>query len=853
MPLTIMDPKHTTSLAPPRTSSVIDDSDDLFAEADEPPDGKRSNLSALLVANDFTFGKANSRVFERRESLLTRQLHSEAEQTDEEPIENPPRAMSTQSTRSTASMADLTSDDGHSVPSPAISPPFPPTLLPAGLPATSKLPADEPRVVIVDDRVAPKVADNASEQTVEANLGRKRCISFACGGNKTVRPPTSQPREAEPAAPTAATTEAPPQRKCSLKFVCPTRNTVEAKANGRPTTPKRRGSPAPVERRQSSEAAPLPTKHRDSDSTLRHPSPKATRKSPSITTTSATPTTPKLVRKYSNDSNESNDASEAVRFHEFASSDDEPDEWCQESTAYRSRLTINDTLQKENIIRKACEEVEEEAVDDDADEEAQLDDDGEDDIDDENVEDDDDIVEEDDEDSDEGFRTDDEGGFAETDSEGEDSDADWWTPGGHAALSTAATSVEHMERVFSQISTDDLVGASSAGSPGSDHLTKHMSMRPPRRHNHHAVPIHREPDASDLPDSTDFVCGTLDEDRPMEQAFLDSMKQREAAKHKARPQDIDPTFPTSDPELDEEDDDDLVDPDESEDENDLMMHGELDEIDGEATLRRRASPRPGQRSTRRSRSPAPLKPKVTARSPKPPTRRNTKSPPPPTARAKSPAPPKRQNSMRAKSPAPPKRQNSIRAKSPAPPKRRNSIMRSPPPPVRRNAARSPAPTARKLFGPSPTRPRSPAPGVQIPSPANTRLTSPAAGVHFLAIPPGLAGRPPPITQASSLPRGGDNMLSRLQPFHAADDADDVDGEPETPHGAPKRGAIDIVKGLEKKRQRRKEKLYQKACAKAAAKGEKAYKVKPGKGAERMREVGLELQRYRGKGEHIISM
>lgn len=69
----------------------------------------------------------------------------------------------------------------------------------------------------------------------------------------------------------------------------------------------------------------------------------------------------------------------------------------------------------------------------------------------------------------------------------------------------------------------------------------------------------------------------------------------------------------------------------------------------------------------------------------------------------------------------------------------------------------------------------------------------------------------------------------------------------------KRGAIDIVKGLEKKRLRRKEKMHQKACAKAAAKGEKQYKVKPGKGCERMREVGLELQRYKGKGEHILSV
>jgi hypothetical protein len=117
---------------------------------------------------------------------------------------------------------------------------------------------------------------------------------------------------------------------------------------------------------------------------------------------------------------------------------------------------------------------------------------------------------------------------------------------------------------------------------------------------------------------------------------------------------------------------------------------------------------------------------------------------------------------------------------------------------------------------------------------------------------------PTLSQvASSLPRGGEFVLSRLNSFNISED-----DEPETPSAEtesaankdlPKRGAIDIVKGLEKKRQRRREKMLQKAAAKAATKGEKAYKVKPGKGAERMREVGLELQRYRGKGEHIISM
>jgi hypothetical protein len=117
----------------------------------------------------------------------------------------------------------------------------------------------------------------------------------------------------------------------------------------------------------------------------------------------------------------------------------------------------------------------------------------------------------------------------------------------------------------------------------------------------------------------------------------------------------------------------------------------------------------------------------------------------------------------------------------------------------------------------------------------------------------LASRPQ-LTHTASLPRGGGFTLGKphsLRP-DLEEEEDDAAGLA-NPGDLPKRGAIDIFKGLEKKRQRRKEKLYQKACAKAAAKGEKAYKVKPGRGAERMREVGLELQRYHGKGEHILSL
>lgn len=136
------------------------------------------------------------------------------------------------------------------------------------------------------------------------------------------------------------------------------------------------------------------------------------------------------------------------------------------------------------------------------------------------------------------------------------------------------------------------------------------------------------------------------------------------------------------------------------------------------------------------------------------------------------------------------------------------------------------------------------------SPPNTRRSSPVSSAikmdtHVLA-------SRPQLTHTASLPRGG-FKLGKLSKFHIDHD-EGSDTERNTNAGeVPKRGAIDIYKGLEKKRQRRKEKLYQKMCAKAAAKGEKAYKVKPGKGAERMRELGLELQRYHGKGEHILSM
>ena len=114
----------------------------------------------------------------------------------------------------------------------------------------------------------------------------------------------------------------------------------------------------------------------------------------------------------------------------------------------------------------------------------------------------------------------------------------------------------------------------------------------------------------------------------------------------------------------------------------------------------------------------------------------------------------------------------------------------------------------------------------------------------------LAGRPNLLTHTSSLPKGGSVKISKLASIASDDDESTDVGRNTT---VPKRGAIDIVKGLERKRQRRKEKLFQKMCAKAAAKAEKSHRVKPGKGCERMREVGLGLQQWHGKAEHILSL
>ncbi|EKG16651.1 hypothetical protein MPH_06105 [Macrophomina phaseolina MS6] len=239
------------------------------------------------------------------------------------------------------------------------------------------------------------------------------------------------------------------------------------------------------------------------------------------------------------------------------------------------------------------------------------------------------------------------------------------------------------------------------------------------------------------------------------------------------PQDIDPTFPTSDPEMDEEDEDDEVDPAAEDSDEHMLMHGQLDRIDDVEGR--------GRRRTGAKRSPIPS------------------------------------------------------------PKR----LRSPPPPVKRGQAhRSPPP--RRLFGQSPKRLRSPPPASRLRSPPPTRRTSllvagreQEAKIQFVGMDQG-----PPPTVVASLPRPPTL-------FHQVSYDEDEEGD--STNDTLKRGPMDIKAGTALKRQRRKEKLYQKHCRKACKKEER--RPAPGKGAERMREVGMGLAAWRGKKAtpvHVLS-
>ncbi|KAF8545437.1 hypothetical protein BDD12DRAFT_800495 [Trichophaea hybrida] len=368
------------------------------------------------------------------------------------------------------------------------------------------------------------------------------------------------------------------------------------------------------------------------------------------------------------------------------------DSWTNQPIDKTRLLRVDDVLRKEKDIRKLSEEAEAEALQEegeDEDEDDVLDDDGadEDDQDDysEEFQDDEDDEDEDDYDGESGNETDNEEGFASDD----DSDDE-----GFFGL--------------------------------------HPPMMPPRPVPFLASsPRQIRSSTPELPDSTDFVCGTFDEDKPLEQAYLSCLEERKRSKHKATPQDIDPSFPTS----------------------------ESEDSDGEpeprhiAKVNRDDSSSDGNQSRgRRAQSGA-----ATAHSP-------------PRGRVHSPAPVRRTGL--AHSPAP-----SRRIPSPAPPSRRGSRVLSPAPPVRRRT-------------------------------------------HFQT-----GGN---IVRSRSLPRNP-RFAHRGKSFKIHSDA--ASPQKATRPVFIRRGAMDIVKGLEKKRERRKARFGRK---------DRDELWKAGEGVEKMRELGLEI-------------
>ena len=107
----------------------------------------------------------------------------------------------------------------------------------------------------------------------------------------------------------------------------------------------------------------------------------------------------------------------------------------------------------------------------------------------------------------------------------------------------------------------------------------------------------------------------------------------------------------------------------------------------------------------------------------------------------------------------------------------------------------------------------------------------------------LAGRPG-LTDTKSLPRPAVMFCHKQgRNHHRVSEDDDIHV----------RGAIDIVKGLEKKRLRRKEKFDRNYCKRARRGMIPERKAVPGRGAERMKELGLLMAGKKDPGNYVLSV
>ncbi|PTB75781.1 hypothetical protein M440DRAFT_1439439 [Trichoderma longibrachiatum ATCC 18648] len=665
---------------------------DLVEDLDEPPELRLY----MPTPKPLPFQRSPIRPKQAASSLLTQAILGQSDEEDSHAF-HPTKTASQRrrsivSNASIASTADLTSDTGMTSPS-RTNTPSPP------LPDLSMLRlhqgANDQKPGLIAGFFGAKRAEEPAKEAP-----RKRCIQFACAAK-----PQAQTKAAP--APAAAPLAAAPS---NVK------------------TPVAEEAP----KRCINMTHPLPASPRPS------------------------PVQPALARPRFLRATSTELIKDASQFHEFACGMTREDDWIRQDDATQTKLTISDTLVKENLFRRLGAEVEEEAEQEEQDElEAETamgDDEDEDEDEDEDAELDVLDVEDEDEDEDDedemddgsdGYHTDEETGFADSDEEDdEDENMILWTPGRTpSALNQATPSLAR------RLSMTEQHSDSSIGSRRSRRRSK------PR-------PIGPQVEAPDLPDSTDFVCGTLDEDRPVEDAYLSCLAARRNEKLRIIPQDIDPSFPASD--LEEEDDEDVYAAAPDSDDH-AWVQGAMEDLDDE-TDRARRRRKNENTSPRRLRSP-------------PPKRRGSPAPKP-------------------------------RARSPKPLFDRQSPRR----------ARSPAPKAMAMATP---------------------IQTPRQGAHAKFQ---LAGRPG-LTHTKSLPRPSAIFRHQKQPKGSKNSSD---------NDAHIRSAIDIVKGLEKKRLRRKEKFFQKYCDRARRGQIPERKPLPGTGAERMRELGLLMAGKKDPGNYVLS-
>ncbi|KAL1901272.1 hypothetical protein Cpir12675_000505 [Ceratocystis pirilliformis] len=711
--------------------SVLEE--EASADVDEPPDNRKPKSSL------FSKEAIRRPSFLQARSLLTLALKNDDDDDEHDDQEDDAEAhddnddnrndvydnncppIECQRSLSMSSAADLTSDTGLTSPSRANTPsPSPPEM-----------------VHFVPNR---RVSIAFSE------IGTKKRISFACGAPEKPRERRISFASTNAAKkPTIAVEEPAPRRPC-IKFAC-----GDTKASAIKVSRNRCVSPPPPIPVSSSVQATtglpvvIPSGDPASTSTIHASLSRTPIKSPPNAILSQIAPLPSGPKKFQVDESTVK-TKKPQYFHTFAGNVDDQDDWMESKTPIGKKITINDTLVKENVIRRLAKEVEEEedAENEENDNDEENDEDEEDEDEDEDEEDEDDEMDDDNDDIDEagisdgeydsdGYHTDEETGFASSDDEDDDL---------HLWVLTNSTPIPCSVPIKNAHKS-----SSKATSSSSSYVSRSMSKKARR-------PSIR-PGTPELPDSTDFVCGTFDEDRPMESAYLSCIEQRRLKKLCPIPQDIDPSFPASDPEDETES---IFEALKSSSGEHMLLHGDLDDLNHDQDRRGR----------RKSKS-KPLSPK----------------------RFHSPAP----KGQHARSPAP------RRMFSPPPKARRAADRQSP-----KMRARSPAPFAHCRVPISP-------------------LISPTHG-RLLAMP---LPRINEMTQTKSLPRAGVTFAPPQGHKYRK-------GRPANKKHV--RGAIDIIKGLERKRQKRKEKMYQEYCNRARKGQKESCKMLPGQGAEKMKVIGL---------------